>query len=180
MFGVDVTAQPNYPYPMRIADALTLSSSFLADFDVIHASLPCHAYSDLAYRNGNGHAWPRLIEPVRELLMATGKPYVIENVEGSTLQDYALLCGPMFRGLRVIRHRLFEANFPIAVPAHPRHPLCHTLDKRKGHYGQTNEWVDFVSVNGGGNSSVASARDAMGIPWMTKKEINQAMRKLQN
>ena len=141
---------------------------------------PLSLVSDLAYRNGNGHAWPRLIEPVRELLMATGKPYVIENVEGSTLQDYALLCGPMFRGLRVIRHRLFEANFPIAVPAHPRHPLCHTLDKRKGHYGQTNEWVDFVSVNGGGNSSVASARDAMGIPWMTKKEINQAMRKLQN
>ena len=123
VFGVDVTAQPNYPYPMRIADALTLSPSFLADFDVIHASPPCHAYSDLAYRNGNGHAWPRLIEPVRELLMATGKPYVIENVEGSTLQDYALLCGTMFRGLRVIRHRLFEANFPILVPAHPRHPL---------------------------------------------------------
>ena len=39
------------------------------------------------------------------------------------MQDYALLCGTMFRGLRVIRHRLFEANFPILVPAHPRHPL---------------------------------------------------------
>ena len=175
VFGVDVTAQPHYPYPMQIVDALTLSPSFLAGFDAIHASPPCQAYSDLAYRNGNGHEWPRLIEPVRELLMATGKPYVIENVEGCPLKDYVVLCGTMFRGLRVIRHRLFEANFPIVVPNHPRHPLCHTLDKRKGHYGQTNEWVDFVSVNGGGNCSVASARDAMGIPWMTKKEINEAI-----
>lgn len=175
VFGVDIVAQPNYPYPMQIADALTLSPLFLGEFDAIHASPPCQAYSDLAHRNGNGHEWPRLIEPVRELLAATGKPYVIENVEGSPLQDYIVLCGTMFPGLRVIRHRLFESNFPVAVPPHLRHPLCHTLDKRKAHYGQTDEWVDFVSVNGGGNSSVAAARDAMGISWMTKKEINEAI-----
>ena len=175
VFGVDVVAQPNYPYPMRVGDALALSSSFLSEFDSIHASPPCQAYSDLAHRNGNGDEWPRLIEPVRAKLAATGKPYIIENVEGSPLQNYVVLCGTMFPGLRVIRHRLFEANFPIEAPDHPRHPLCHTLDKRKAHYGKTNEWVDFVSVNGGGNSSVASARDAMGISWMTKKEINEAI-----
>ena len=175
VFGVDIVPQPNYPYPMRIADVLTLPQSFLEEFDAIHASPPCQAYSDLAHRNGNGHKWPRLIEPIREKLAATGKPYVIENVEGSPLQNYVVLCGTMFPGLRVIRHRLFEANFPIVVLNHPKHPLCHTLDKRKRHYGQTDEWVNFVSVNGGGNSSVAAARDAMGISWMTKKQINEAI-----
>lgn len=175
VFGVDISPQPNYPYTMRIADALSLPPAFLEAFDAIHASPPCQAYSDLAYRNGNGHEWPRLIEPIRDQLSATGKPYVIENVQGAPLQNYVVLCGTMFPGLRVIRHRLFEANFPIPVPNHPKHPLCHTLDKRKGHYGQTNEWKDFVSVNGGGNSSVAAARDAMGISWMTKREINEAI-----
>jgi DNA (cytosine-5)-methyltransferase 1 len=35
--------------------------------------------------------------------------------------------------------------------------------------------TDFVSVNGGGNCSVAAARDAMGIDWMTKNELNEAI-----
>ena len=137
--GVDVTEQPNYPFPMYVADALTLSPAFLSEFDVIHASPPCQAYSVLAHRTDNGAAWPQLVEPVRDMLAATGKPYVIENVVGSPLKDYVTLCGTMFPGLRVIRHRLFEANFPIPARPHPKHPLCHTLDKRKSHYGLTNE-----------------------------------------
>jgi DNA (cytosine-5)-methyltransferase 1 len=81
----------------------------------------------------------------------------------------------MFPGLRVLRHRLFEANFEIVPPPHKRHPKCHTFDRRKSHYGKTDEWKDFVSVNGGGNCTVAAARDAMGIDWMTKDEINEAI-----
>ena len=175
VFGVDIVEQSNYPYPMIVDNALELSPSFVEKFDAIHASPPCQSYSDLAARNGNGDAWPRLVEPVREMLKASGKPYVIENVEGAPLLDYVVLCGTMFTGLRVIRHRLFESNFPIAIPKHRKHPLCHTLDKRKAHYGKTDEWTDYVSVNGGGNCSVKSARDAMGIPWMTKKEINESI-----
>ena len=34
---------------------------------------------------------------------------------------------------------------------------------------------DYVTVTGGGNCSVAAARDAMGIDWMTKKEINESI-----
>ena len=175
VFGVDNVKQRNYPFPMLVADVLSLSPEFLKGFDAIHASPPCQAYSDLAARNGNAHEWPRLIEPVREMLQASGRPYVIENVQGAPLRDYVVLCGTMFPELRVLRHRLFEANFFIQIPPHRPHPLCHTLDKRKAHYGKTNEWTDYVSVNGGGNCSVASARDAMGIPWMTKKEINEAI-----
>ena len=175
VFGVDVVEQPNYPYPMMVADATALPSAVFDQFDAVHASPPCQAYSDLAARNGNADEWPQLIEPVRDMLKATDKPYVIENVDGAPLRDYVVLCGTMFHELRVLRHRLFESNFNIFTPPHRPHPLCHTLDKRKAHYGKTDEWEDFVSVNGGGNCSVAAARDAMGIPWMTKKEINEAI-----
>ena len=176
--GVDITPQPNYPFPFLQADALALDMKFLRQFDAIHASPPCQSYSDLAKRNKNADKWPRLVEPVRNLLTEAGRPWVIENVEGAPLIDPVVLCGTMFPGLRVIRHRLFEANFPLRQPdhiPHLEHPKVHTLDKRKKHYGKTCEWKDFVMVTGGGNCSVASARDAMGIEWMTKKEINESI-----
>lgn len=173
--GVDIDEQPNFPFKFIRADALSLAPEFLASFDAIHASPPCQSYSDLAKRNKNAHEWPRLIEPVREMLIKTGKPYVIENVEGAPLLNPIVLCGTMFKGLRVIRHRLFEANFPIVVPPHGKHPKVHTFDKRKAHYGKTNDMVDFVQVTGGGNCTIAAARDAMGIDWMTKNELNEAI-----
>lgn len=173
--GVDLSPQPNFPFEFIQADALTLDMDFLKSFDVIHASPPCQSYSDLAKRNRNADKWPRLVEPVRELLIATGKPYIIENVEGAPLLDPAVLCGTMFPGLRVIRHRLFESNFPITPPPHRPHPLVHTFDKRKAHYGKLNQDTSFVQVTGGGNCSVANARDAMGISWMTKNELNEAI-----
>ena len=173
--GVDIAPQPNYPFPFIQTDALSIDRKFLATFDVVHASPPCQAYSDLAARNGNGHAWPKLIEPVREIFLDSGLPFVIENVEGAPLTNYIVLCGTMFPGLRVLRHRLFETNFPMMAPPHKKHPKVHTFDKRKNHYGKTDEWKDFVQVTGGGNCSIASAREAMGVDWMTKRELNEAI-----
>ncbi len=66
--------------------------------------------------------WPRLVEPVREMLIRSGLPYVIENVDGAPLINAVVLCGTMFPGLRVLRHRLFEANFQIVAPPHKKHP----------------------------------------------------------
>jgi DNA (cytosine-5)-methyltransferase 1 len=173
--GVDIVPRPRYPYAFIQEDALKLDPEFIASFDAIHASPPCQSYSDLAKRNGNGDEWPRLVEPVREMLIRSGKPYVIENVEGAPLLNAVVLCGTMFPGLRVLRHRLFEANFEIVPPPHKKHPKVHTFDKRKSHFGKTNEWTDFVQVTGGGNCSLAAAREAMGIDWMTKGEINEAI-----
>lgn len=173
--GVDLEAQPNYPFEFLQADALSLSSVFMNSFDAIHASPPCQAYSDLAKRNKNAHEWPQLIDPVREMLDASGLPYVIENVEGAPLRNPVMLCGTMFKGLRVLRHRLFESNFPILTPTHGRHPKVHTFDKRKSHYGKTHDMRDFVQVTGGGNCTIAAARDAMGISWMNKGELNEAI-----
>lgn len=176
--GVDINNQPNYPFQFIQADALMLDMNFLRQFDAIHASPPCQSYSDLAKRNKNADKWPRLVEPVRNMLTDTERPWAIENVEGAPLIDPVVLCGTMFPGLRVIRHRLFENNFSLRQPEHiphTQHPRVHTLDKRKNHYGKTCEWKDFVMVTGGGNCSIASARDAMGIDWMTKREINESI-----
>lgn len=171
--GVDIKPQPNYPFAFIQADALFMS---LRGFDFIWASPPCQRYSDLARRNGNAHEHPDLIPPVRRLLAASGAgAWVIENVEGAPLVDPVMLCGTMFPGLRVLRHRLFEANFPISQPPHGKHPKVHTFDKRKSHFGKTDETVDFVQVTGGGNCRLAAAQDAMGIDWMTKGEINEAI-----
>jgi DNA (cytosine-5)-methyltransferase 1 len=173
--GVDIKPQPNYPFPFVQTDALNLDLKFISTFDVVHASPPCQSYSDLAKRNGNADAWPRLIDPVRDVLVRSGLPYIIENVEGAPLRNPTMLCGTMFKGLRVLRHRLFEANFPILTPKHGPHPKVHTFDKRKSHYGKTNDMRDFVQVTGGGNCTIAAARDAMDIDWMTKNELNEAI-----
>lgn len=175
VLGLDIKPQPNYPFPFIQTDALNLDPKFIATFDAIHASPPCQSYSDLAKRNGNADAWPRLIEPIRDLLVRSGLPYIIENVEGAPLRNPIMLCGTMFKGLRVLRHRLFEANFPILTPKHGGHPKVHTFDKRKAHYGKTDDMRDFVQVTGGGNCTIAAARDAMGIDWMTKNELNEAI-----
>lgn len=180
--GVDINSQPRYPFKFIQADALKFPINWPrrpGDFDFIWASPPCQRFSDLAKRNGNADDWPDLIEPIRNKLRnwATyaGGLYVIENVEGAPLSGTVTLCGTMFPGLRVLRHRVFEANFTIRTPSHGKHPLVHTFDKRKAHYGKTNESVDFVQVTGGGNCTVVAASNAMGINWMTKAEINEAI-----
>ncbi len=177
VIGVDIDPQPNFPFEFIQSDALTLDPEWVASFDVIHASPPCQSYSDLAKRNRNGHMWPRLIEPVRDMLNRSGRPYIIENVEGAPLIEPVVLCGTMFPGLRVIRHRLFESNIDLEVPPHGEHPLVFTHDKRKAHYGKLNQDTSFVQVTGGGNCTMKNARDAMGgIDWMkTKTELNESI-----
>lgn len=170
--GVDNMPRPRYPFEFRQADALTFP---LEGYDFIWASPPCQRFSDLGHRNGNANDWPDLIEPIRKRLIASGALYCIENVERAPLINPVMLCGTMFPGLRVLRHRIFEASFHIPQPPHGKHPKVHTFDKRKAHFGKTDEMRDFVQVTGGGNSTLAAARDAMGIDWMGKEEINEAV-----
>lgn len=170
--GVDMEAQPRYPFPFIQADAVTLP---IRGFDFVWASPPCQRFSDLGHRNGNAMDWPDLIEPIRSILERCGALYVIENVERAPLNNPFMLCGTMFPGLRVLRHRIFETNFPVVTPKHGAHPKVHTFDKRKSHFGKTDEMTDFVQVTGGGNCTLRAASDAMGIDWMTKSEINEAV-----
>lgn len=62
--GFDIEAQPNYPFEFIQADVLEVLADhdFLSGFDVIHASPPCQAYSNLnAY---NHRDYPDLVAPV--------------------------------------------------------------------------------------------------------------------
>jgi DNA (cytosine-5)-methyltransferase 1 len=178
--GVDIAPQPHY-----VGDAFDQGDALeyldglyhfpIDRYDLIHASPPCQRFSDLAKRNGNAHEWPDLIEPTRWRLIRAGVPWVIENVEGAPLHSPITLCGTMFPGLRVLRHRLFESSFHMDAPAHPPHPLVFTHDKRKRHFGQLDQDVSFVQVTGGGNCTVANKAAAMGIGWMTGHELNEAI-----
>lgn len=159
--GVDIEPQPNYPFRFIQADALEVlaSPSMLAMFDAIHASPPCQAYSPL--NAINRREYPDLVAPVRELLDASGLPYVIENVVQAPLRDPVVLCGGMF-GLSLYRHRAFESNVPLAAPTHPRHEArC----VRNG-YLPTKE-APFMSIHGGKHSRAwrEKAADVMGVPW---------------
>lgn len=177
--GVDIEDQPRYPFKFWKADALSFlqldePQDVPSNFDAIHASPPCQAYSDL--QKQNKREYPKLIEPLRDRLQATGLPYVIENVDGAPLRNPTVLCGTMFPSLRVIRHRLFETSFPVRSISHTgKHPLIFTYDKRRPQYGCLNQNTSYVQVTGGGNCTVANKRAAMGIDWMTGKELNEAI-----
>ena len=174
--GVDNRPQPNYPFEFVRADALEFCAAHGHEFDAIHASPPCQAYSRIEHvvRAKLGDAAPRrvdLVAATRRVLRATGKPYVIENVPGAPLLDPIVLCGLMF-GLRVLRHRLFESNVFIMAPPHPPHRGVFT-NAHAGvsgfRYGATHICIT------GGNFIAEDARAAMGIDWMSSKELTQAV-----
>jgi DNA (cytosine-5)-methyltransferase 1 len=163
--GVDITPQPRYPYPFHQRDALDFARVHGSHFDAIHASPPCQLYTNAQKINGNPH--PDLVGPVRELLEELGLPYVIENVPGAPLNGPVELCGAMF-GLGTYRHRLFEANWPVEVPAHPAHEAKTTKMGRAPLPGQMMHVV-------GNFSGVAQAKKAMGIDWMTRDGLREAI-----
>ena len=179
--GVDIVDQPRYPFTFVQGDALECLAIGLpgvdpSKFDAIHASPPCQAYSTTASLHGN--EYPRLIDATRELLLATGLPFVIENVAGARadMREPITLCGSSF-GLGVRRHRLFECHgFEVGLV-----PPCD--------HGSQPEPVDVTGTGGprpgqrldgaGGNSrkprNLAHAREAMGIDWMTRPELSEAI-----
>lgn len=167
--GVDIKPQPRYPFRFVQGDALEYLRDHGHEYDAIHASPPCQAYSVTKSLHKNDH--PELIEPTREGLKRTGKPYVIENVEGAPLVNPLTLCGSMF-GLKVYRHRLFECNPPIYFPpATCNHSF--SMPASKGEY-HTLEKYEFITCVGH-NFAAESGRIAMDIPWMTRDELAQAI-----
>ncbi len=174
--GVDTKPQPRYPFEFVQADAMTFS---LAGFDFIWASPPCQAYSLGSLRWGRKH--PDLVGHVRRRLRRTGTHFVIENVPRSPLRVPVLLCGQMF-GLELVRHRLFECSFPVVPPIHPP---CRGLvtggraQQVHGHGPSGYMYRRALTVVGhGGNPwsyRLADWKRAMGIDWMTRDEITQAV-----
>lgn len=170
--GVDIKPQPNYPFEFVRWDALDFLRTFgAAGYDLIHASPPCQAFSitaNLARAQGKKASDVDLLTPIRPMLQATGKPYIIENVKGAPMQDPLTLCGSMF-GLRVRRHRLFESN----VPLRPR-GLCKHKEQGKP-VGVYYSIGDKIPQGGTTATSLEDGQDAMGINWMTWAELREAI-----
>lgn len=160
VFGVDIEWQPHYPFEMAVGNALTLGPEIWYEFDAVHASPPCQAYSRMRHLPWlRGKNYPRLIEPMIELLEASGLPYVLENVEDakSVLPMAPWLCGTMF-GESFYRHRLFANNWRLIPPVHRSHRFVIRPGRMFGDAGD-----------------LANAREAHCWPWMTKKEQRQAI-----
>lgn len=169
--GIDSKPQPRYPFSFLQADAMTLDYRFLTGFDLIHASPPCQAFSitgNLARAQGKAQSTVDLLTPLRPLLEASGVPYVIENVKGAPLHDPVVLCGSTF-GLKVRRHRLFESNLPLL----PHGPCRHKEQGRPvGVYHALN---DSIPQGGKTAATLEEGQEAMGIDWMTWKELKEAI-----
>ena len=169
--GVDINPQPRYPFTFIQADVMTLDPEFIRSFDAVHASPPCQKYSRTASLHGNNH--PDLYEAVRDMLNITGAPWIIENVVGSPYETGIILCGSMF-GLGVWRHRHFEASF-ILLSLACRHDLVPEPIDVTGTGGP----CDRLNKSTGGAhrkpKNLAHAQEVMGINWMTRKELSQAI-----
>lgn len=166
--GVDIEEHPDYPYEHIVADALTVD---LEGYDAIHASPPCQGYSTM--NNRFGSAYPKLLGEVRERLVASGLPYVIENVAGARrwMKDPLELTGEMF-DLRVHRARLFETNVLVMVPPKPPRqadPIA-VYGKQDGRRLWTRK--DGTEHRVG---NLASGSEAMGIDWMNWDDLREAV-----
>lgn len=163
--GVDLVCSLRYCGDAFIqADALEVD---LAGYDFIWASPVCKRYSAMSRMVGVARRHPDQIGPVRERLIAQSSPWVIENVEGAPLRPDLVLCGRMF-GLPLIRHRVFEASFRLSDPG----PCAHDGSEIPV-YG--NGTSGYHLRKRGRGVTIAEKREAMGIDWMNRDELSQAI-----
>ena len=176
--GVDIAPQPNYPFRFHQGDALEFLAAHGHEYDAIHASPPCQSYLNLGAVNralGRDYDYPDLIGATRELLIATGKPYVIENVQDATPQmiDPVRVCGTGL-GQPIRRHRLFESNVPLTGIACDHkafsEPRYWTGWRPNGEHRLST--VVQIYGNAGGREHWPAA---LGVDWMTAKEMTECV-----
>jgi DNA (cytosine-5)-methyltransferase 1 len=106
--GVDIEAQPNYPFKFVQADAEQYFIENWENFTHVHASPPCQEYSvsTVAMRKA-GKKYKDNLDGLSRLMYQSGLPGVIENVPTAPIRPDIILRGDMF-GLKVLRKRHFE------------------------------------------------------------------------
>ena len=167
--GVDINSQPHYPFEFHQGDAIHYLMEHWREFDAVHASPPCQAFTPLGALHPD-ITYPELIEATRGALDLTGLPYVIENVMSAPLlkESSVVLCGGMF-GLRTYRHRRFESPLFLTAPAHPKHVIRTATKRRRELWDQG--W--HVSITG--DVGTYLGLEAMGIDWMNGNELCEAI-----
>lgn len=180
--GVDLKPMPRYPFEFIQGDALEYLAAHGHEYDVIHASPPCQAFTSMKVMH-NARDHHDLLTPTRALLESAGRPWVIENVVGAPIHHGIMLCGSMFglgvevydgwRQLR--RHRWFEASVAMLAPPCQHSGATigiygdHARDRRRKP-GVRERGVDFPDAD-----KLQLASTAMGIDWMIWKELSQAI-----
>lgn len=157
----------------------------LDDFDLIHASPPCQAFTRAAkLREAQGGKTKKgavdLLTPSLQLLEAIGLPYIVENVPGAPMRKDTVLCGSMF-GLKVRRHRWFQTNLGIKTDGllkcdHKKQGkpvgVYHVMgDTAQGLDKKTGRWV----VGGSTAKTIEEAQEAMGIDWLPWNPLKEAI-----
>ncbi|WNI19619.1 DNA methylase [Actinacidiphila sp. ITFR-21] len=181
--GVDIVNRTNYPFHLTVADALEhlahlISTGDIARYAFVHASPPCQDQCNLTVGTNRSRGWggthEDLVAPTRELLDATGLPYVIEQPNGrAQIRKDITLRGEMFR-LGVIRHRNFElGGWSTDRPAHVPH-RGRVSGWRHGRK-HTGPYVAAYG-SGGGKPTVPQLQAAMGITWTdVREELTEAI-----
>lgn len=179
--GVDIKHGKRYPFTYIRGDVRDyLNVDFLQQFDVIAASPPCQTFSATKHlRDAQGRSTTKvnMIPEVREALIASGKPYIIENVPNAPLINPIQLCGSGF-GLKVRRHRLFESNMKLVGNT------CKHKEQGKpvGVYGSKNDTPQGIDkktgkyvIGGSTAKTIEEGREAMGIDWMVWSELVESI-----
>lgn len=182
IIGWDIRPQPNYPYEFHQGSALDVlrDVGYMRTFDLIHASPPCQAHTrakHLRDAQGGKSKYGDLLTPTLALLRDCQVPWVVENVVGAPgMGDAVVECGSAY-GLKVRRHRLFLASFPL-VGSGCKHReqgkpigVYHAMgDTCKGVCKKTGRLV----IGGSTAKTVEEGRAAMGveraISWNELKE----------
>ncbi len=173
IIGVDNRPQPHYPFKFVLGDALAPPFD-LHDFDAIHASPPCQAYSVMkSLKHTREH--PDLVASTRAMLQASDTLWVMENVPGAPLRATVMLCGSMF-GLRstgeryLRRHRYFEFGGDYAMLFAPA--PCNHRGLAVGVYGHGSAGRLGQRMR---TAKAAEARVLMGMDWATRDGMSQAV-----
>jgi DNA (cytosine-5)-methyltransferase 1 len=175
--GVDIDPQPNYPFEFVKADASDFFMQEWQQFTHYHASPPCQEYttSTVEFRL-KGKKYKDNLTDIQLLFNASGMPSVIENVMPAPICGDVILRGDMFK-LGVLRKRKFElVNWFMLNPVMP-----HKIGTVKaGDYAQV-LGKGQLQVTGGAKFKIPGQNvtevwsNAMGIDWMTKEEMAEAI-----
>lgn len=164
------------------ADAIEHATEHAHRAAANHASPPCTGYSrGTVALPDRLTRYDRLIAMTREVLAASGRPYIIENVEDAKreLRSPLTVCWTELHRpgsvtdddgtpLWMRRHRLFESNVTLMGAggcAHPARMQC------AGAYGGARRDKDEARNirHGGYVPSLRVMRALLGAPWMSEK-----------
>lgn len=171
--GVDISPQPHYPFKFVQANAISVD---LGGFDAIHASPPCQAYSQATVSHrGQDRSYPNLVGATRVRLERSGVPWVIENVPGAPIRPDLRLCGCMY-GLPLLRRiRWFETSWHAFDLVSPCVHIGATMSIHGHSYGGNTRARRKVEAQLERIPNRDDYNKAMGIDWMTRKELGQAI-----